>query len=552
MTARAERGWPGLQWRHAGAPEGLMTVANEGPVGERAQAAPRSAFLPAGWSLRTRLALLLALAIAFVIGVTTYLQSRVFERAVEGELSEAARLTALAVADDLELREGPLDAGELTQTLREFVETVPELRSITVVTISGGRAIVFASTASGAANGALETGRQALERRGPAWSGAEAPVRVLAVPFSRGGAPAGAVAVTVSFDSLIRLRNTGRVIAAWSTVLSIVSLFVLVELLTRWFIHRPIDAIRDTVGAVAAGSLEARAPVLRRDEIGAVAAGLNHMLDELQGLHASLQSQVAQATDELRQRNRDLLDLYQQMFRLREELGRSQQLAAVGETTSAVAHQIGTPLNLVSGHIQILLEQEAPGSAVAARLRVAEEQIRKVAAVVQGLLDRSRRRLENEAIDLSLVIGRLCALVQPALETAGVRLSYVGRPVRPIIGDVAQLELALLSLISNALDAMPGGGELRIGVADSGADVRVEIADTGVGIDPALRDRVFEPWFTTKAPGRGTGLGLSITRGVVTEHGGRIDLESEPGRGTTVTVMLPARPPAGEAKPSHA
>jgi signal transduction histidine kinase len=99
---------------------------------------------------------------------------------------------------------------------------------------------------------------------------------------------------------------------------------------------------------------------------------------------------------------------------------------------------------------------------------------------------------------------------------------------------------------------MPDGGDLSIRVADSGADVRVEISDTGVGIPAAVRDRVFEPWFTTKAPGRGTGLGLSITRGVVMEHGGRIDVASEPGRGTTVTVMLPARPQAGEAVPSHA
>jgi len=327
---------------------------------------------------------------------------------------------------------------------------------------------------------------------------------------------------------------------------------VLVELLTRWFIHRPIDGIRDTVGAVAAGSLERRAPVMRRDEIGAVATALNHMLDELQDLHGSLQTQVAQATAELRQRNRDLLDLYQQMFRLREELGRSQQLAAVGETTSAVAHQIGTPLNLVSGHIQLLLEQQEPGSPVAARLRVAEEQLRKVTAIVQGLLDRSRRRLAQEPVDLSQVIDRLCALAHPALETAGVRLVHTGASVQPIKGDVAQLELALLNLVSNALDAMPAGGELGIRVADSGSHVRVVITDSGAGIDPAIRDRVFDAWFTTKAPGRGTGLGLSIARSVVADHGGRIELTSEPGRGTTVTVLLPAMPPEQKVKPSHA
>jgi two-component system, NtrC family, sensor kinase len=529
-----------------------MTRRVAAQAGERAQVGPQVMALPSGWSLRTRLALLLGLAIALVIGVTTYFQFRVFERAIDDDLSEAARLTARAVADDIELRGGPFTSEGLTQTLREFVETVPEFGSITVVTLNAGKPGVFASTSPAVGNGSLEAGRQAIERRDLVWSSTSARVRVLAVPLSRDSKPFGAVAVTVSFDALIRLRNTGRVIAAWSTLLSIVSLFIVVELLTRWFIHRPIDAIRDTVGAVAAGSLDARAPVLRSDEIGAVATGLNRMLDELQDLHGSLQSEVARATAELRQRNRELVDSYQQMFRLREELGRSQQLAAVGETASQVAHQIGTPLNLVSGHIQLLLEQQDPNSAIAGRLRVAEEQIGKVTTIVQGLLDRSRRRLEREPLDLSEVIGRLCTLVQPALDTAKVRLSYERRPMGPIVGDVAELELALLNLISNALDAMPEGGDLTIRLADSGEEIRVEIADTGAGIPPEVRDHIFEPWFSTKGPGRGTGLGLSITRSVVAEHGGRLEIRSDTGHGTTVAVILPAVAPATDGKTSHA
>ena len=506
-----------------------------------------AAELPFGWSLRTRLALLLALAIVLVVGVTTYLQSRVFERTVEQELTDAARLTALAVADDLELREGPFTAAELEGSLRQLVDTLPELGSITVVILEAGKPVVYASTATSPPASALSASKRAIEKRDLVWSSSGTPVRVLAVPLMRGGKPFGAVSVTVSFDALFRLRNTGRVIAAWSTLIAIVSLFVLIELLTRWFIHRPIDAIRDTVRAVATGSLSARAPVLRQDEIGAVATGLNHMLGELEDLHGSLQSQIAQATAELRRRNRELLDMYQQMFQLREALGRSQQLAAVGEATSAVAHQIGTPLNLVSGHIQLLLEQQEPGSAIAQRLRVAEDQIRKVAAIVQGLLDRSRRRLVREPVDLSHVIRRLCALVQPALESAGVKLAFEGGPVRKVLGDVAELELTLLNFVSNALDAMPGGGSLTIRVSEVADTVRIEVADTGTGIPPEIRDRIFEPWFTTKQAGRGTGLGLSIARSVVTGHGGRIDVASVPGHGTTVTVVLPAtHDPAGE------
>jgi two-component system, NtrC family, sensor kinase len=503
--------------------------------------------LPIRWSLRTRLALLLGLAITLVVGVATYLQSRMFERTVEQELTEEARLAARAVAADLETLDGPFTPADLTGNLRDLAESLPELASITIVTLYAGKPMVYVSTATAPSAAAVAAGQQAIERQEPVWSRNGTPLRVLAVPLARDDKPFGAISVTVPFDALFRLRKTGRVIAAWSTLIAVVSLFVLIELLTRWFIHRPIGAIRKTVGEVASGSLSARAPVLRQDEIGAVATGLNHMLDELEGLHGTLQSKVAQATAELRQRNRELLDMYQQMFQLREELGRSQQLAAVGEATSAVAHQIGTPLNLVSGHIQLLLEQQEPGSPVAQRLRVAEDQLRKIASIVQGLLARSRRSLEREPVDLSHVIRRLCTLVQPALESAGVTLTFEGGPVRKVSGDVAELELTLLNFVSNALDAMHGGGSLTIRVKDDGDHVRIEVADTGTGIPPEIRDRIFEPWFTTKEAGRGTGLGLSIARSVVEGHGGRIDVASAPGRGTTLTVVLPAiRTPAAE------
>jgi signal transduction histidine kinase len=240
------------------------------------------------------------------------------------------------------------------------------------------------------------------------------------------------------------------------------------------------------------------------------------------------------------------------MFQLREELGRAQQLAAVGETTSTVAHQIGTPLNLVSGHIQVLIEEQGPDSPVTRRLQVAEEQIRKVTAIVAGLLDRSRRHLEQAPVDLGHLLGRLCTLVEPALESAGVCLSFETEPAVPIDADVAQLELALLNLISNALDAMPNGGRLMIRVASHADHVSVAVTDTGVGIPAELLGQIFEPWVTTKPLGEGTGLGLSIARRVVTDHGGRISVRSEQGSGSTFVVELPIRGVPAKDEADHA
>jgi len=305
------------------------------------------------------------------------------------------------------------------------------------------------------------------------------------------------------------------------------------------YILRPISRIRETMREAGEGRISVRVPVDRQDELGAIAAGLNHMLVQIETLHGSLQRRVSDATTELIARNRELMDLYPQMFRLREQLGRAQQLAAVGETASVVAHQVGTPLNLISGHIQVLIEEQGPNSPVTRRLQIAEDQIRKVAATVRGLLARSRRPIERDMVDLAALIRRMCTLVQPALEAAGVELTLDCDIVPGIQADALQLELALLNLISNALDAMPSGGQLAVSVHAGPDTAVIEIGDTGSGISPELIDRVFDAWVTTKAEGQGTGLGLSITRSVVTEHGGSIRVRSTPGTGSVFTVELP-------------
>ncbi|HPK71906.1 MAG TPA: HAMP domain-containing sensor histidine kinase [Vicinamibacterales bacterium] len=502
-------------------------------------------------SLWLRFSLFLAAAIAAVIGATTYLQSRLVEGTLEAELLETARLSALAAADDLALRPDLSDPDAVEQYLKAFGETVPEIRSLSMVTTQAGRTAVFASTASAVPEGLVAVGQHAIERRGVERGETAGALRVIAAPIAGGGRVGGAVAVTVSFEPLYRLRDRGRRIAAWATLCSVIALFGAVEWLVRWLIRRPIGGIRLTMEQVTRGDLAARAPVRRNDEIGAVATGLNSMLGQLQDLHESLQQRVSQATEELRARNRDLLDLYQQMFRLREELGRSQQLAAVGETASAVAHQIGTPLNLVSGHIQLAMESLDSASPLARRLKIAEEQIDRVTVIVKDLLSRSRRPLRRDRVDLLALLRRLCALVSPALEAAGVRLRFEGEPVPPVEADAVQLELALLNLVSNAIDAMPGGGDLAIRLAGRAGRALIEVSDTGVGMPPELADRVFQPWVTTKAAGHGTGLGLSIARNVIVEHGGSVGVTSVAGEGSVFTVDLPLPSPSATMNPAH-
>jgi two-component system, NtrC family, sensor kinase len=508
---------------------------------------------PSGrWSLRTRLALALGCAIAAVGGGTTYVQSRVVERTLESELVEAARLTALAVADDVQLRPTPYEPETIRDVLHGFSEAMPELGSLSVITADAGTVVLVASTSTSPQPDTVAAGRRAIETQQPVWVEPTGSLRILAQPLWRGGKPFGAVTVTVSFDALARLRNRGRAIALWSMMVSVGALFVLIEWLVRYFIHRPVGTILTTVRSVSQGHLSARVPALLDDELGVVADGLNRMLGELESLQAGLQLRVDDATAALRDRNRELLGMYQEMFTLREQLGRTQQLAAVGETASAVAHQIGTPLNLASGHLQLLMDEEGPTSPTTRRLQLADEQIGKVTAIVRDLLARSRRPLVREQVDPRQLLGRLCTLVAPAMETSGVALVFEPADVPTISADATQLELALLNLVSNALDAMAGGGQLTIRLEPGESRVRIVVADTGTGVPPELVARVFEPWVTTKPPGRGTGLGLGIARAVVVDHGGTLSLTSTPGAGTTVVVDLPAAPSDAKDPAHHA
>jgi signal transduction histidine kinase len=494
-------------------------------------------------SLRARLSWLAGLSAALVIGATTFLESRIIVREVEAEALDAAGATALGVAADIREREPLPDAAELADLQADFTQAVPELTALTVALTRDGRAVVHASTEADVPPELLPLAERAVRRHEMAISPEGAgSLRLVAVPLHlpRGGD--GAVVATLSMERMERVRRRARTAALIFAPITVLALTALIHSLTGRLVHGPLASLHDTMRRAGAGDLAARATLPRRDELGQVAEGLNALLDRMSDFNAALRDEVARATEQLQERNRLLQEGTQRLFAARRELARSEQLAVTGQMAASVAHQIGTPLNLISGYVQMIQEELPTGSVAATRLDTVQQQIGKVVAIVQGLLDAARRPvLQRRPVSPDELVRDACELARPTLEASGIALHASVAPALPPLNvDVGQMEQAFLNLITNAIDAMKGGGRLDVDVAATPeGDVEFRFEDSGCGIPPEDLGRIFDPLFTTKRPGKGTGLGLTIVRDVVAAHGGAVNVSSQPGRGTRVVVHLP-------------
>lgn len=487
------------------------------------------------------------------VGITGSLSVRASEQGLFQELTTTAVESAELLASEIALMGEPLPVADVDARLRTFDATVGEVGRIAVVTRGAEGAIVTATSGPPPAEAGIQLGLRAMEEGRTLTEHRTSPTDTVraAAPFFIAGRPAGAVVVRSDAAGILGVQRRALSSMLWFAALAIVVLVVLVDLLARPLVYTPIRQLRDTMQRVAAGDIQARAPTSGSDDLAEVAAGLNQMLEHMENFNDALQARVRQATAELETRNVERVESYHRLLAAREQLAGAEQMASIGQTAANVAHQVGTPLNLISGHVQMLREELEGDADVVRRLAVIEEQISKVTATVRTLLDRSRRLGPRVRTSVDNLVRRVAEAVSPNLETAHIRLD-LSLPAAPaeVVVDTVNLELALLNMVNNAVHAMPSGGRLAIGItAPSPTVVRISIADTGTGIAPDVLGHIFEQWFTTKPEGRGTGLGLSIAQDVVQSHGGRIAVSSEVGRGTTFTLDLPAADAAAADQP---
>jgi signal transduction histidine kinase len=289
-----------------------------------------------------------------------------------------------------------------------------------------------------------------------------------------------------------------------------------VAVIIGWRFTRPIQEMASAARRVAAGDLDFRVDVDRRDEVGQLAGTFNEMI-------AGLKSKRE----------------------LEERLNQAERAAVIGRLTQAVAHEIRNPLNVINLSIDHASKKYAPEDEQGRKqftrlLSSIKDEIERLKRLVNDLLNYGRpARLAVETVDMRKLMEETLALVRPQADAQGVEVTVeAGGGPAEVSGDRERLKSFISNLAINALQAMPTGGRLNARVARSDGMVEVSIADTGVGISEEALDKIFEPYFSTKQTG--FGLGLAVTKWVIQEHHGTIEAKSKVNEGTTFTVKLPA------------
>jgi signal transduction histidine kinase len=238
-----------------------------------------------------------------------------------------------------------------------------------------------------------------------------------------------------------------------------------------------------------------------------------------------------------------VMDDITEKVELEGQLMQAEKLSSIGLLAAGIAHEVNTPIAGISSYTQMLLKDTPESDRRKHILEKIEKQTFRAAEIVNGLLNFSRLNgSEFKDLDVNQLICDSLALLNHQLQSSHITVeSQFDRSLPPVHGNEGKLQQVFVNLFLNARDAMPSGGELAIHTAMNESMVIVDITDNGTGISKEDIKRIFDPFFTTKNVGKGTGLGLAVTYGIIQEHGGRIFVDSDSGKGTHFTLKLPTR-----------
>ncbi len=464
------------------------------------------------------------------------------ESAVENEIRQRALESARALKEELQ-SPSTFDARDATQAMEAFLRSHRGMNAIELAVKRPGPDLILRVTMGPGgpivdrSEGSAEAPRQETSAL---VEGAEGRFWSVAVPLHLGRSPAR-LTLEASLAEADQLAAKESQVFAAVTLGGALLLILAAQLLISRLIGRPITRIANAMAQVESGSLEVQAPLGAGREFDELARGFNAMLSRIRGFNQELTDRIEDATSDLARKNHDLAELNDLLVAARRDLTSKERLAALGQLAGTIAHELGNPLNSISGHVQLLERQTDLSEAARADLSLVSAEVRRMTDVIRRFLDSTRglrpapeptdvASLMHEAIDMTLSAEARARLTVTAEAQPGL-----GR----VVTDPSLVRHVLTNLIANAGDAMPQGGELHLSAFTEDGELCVRCSDTGAGIGQDERRRVFEPFYTTKPRGKGTGLGLAICREIARALRGRIEVESQPGHGATFTLRVP-------------
>lgn len=474
-----------------------------------------------------KLALALFAGVFIVVGVFTALRVRSEIEAFDRDVRRDHRIVGLTAAAALAKTRTREDAIRLARR----VDATRELINVRFVSLSAGAEPELRPLVSLAASDLPAPGvwKQVVKSQAPGAGSADLLVTYVGAPAVDEALGAMELAQPLASRSEYAWRGV------WSGLTSSLAMLLVgaatVVLIGARVVGQPVSELIHATRRIAEGDFNVLDSIHRGDEFGELASALRTMSQELKAERSRTQREAEARIQAL------------------EQLRHAERLTTLGQLASVLAHEIGTPLNVIAGHGKLIAAGRLDAAAVNESAVTIGEQSERITAIVRRVLDYARRRPARRVrLDASDVVQRACALLRGFAEQRGVRLE-VTSPDQPVelSADPDQLQQIAINLVLNAIHASPAGETVRFEVGDAErAPARPEqelialsVHDHGPGIPDDVRPLIFEPFYTTKPAGEGTGLGLSIVREIAHEHGGFVDVASVVGKGSSFTVFLP-------------
>lgn len=477
--------------------------------------------------LRTEIVLNVALLMIAATALSGFVVLKVSEQAALDQKVKSAKVILNSIQNSMKYFELSRNQ-ENIEGIQRFIDMVFESGDLDTIVLSDRNMRVIAHSSHDAV-GQIYSDDALLEgiRERRVTTQIHGKTVSVAGPLYLGNEIMGGVKIILSSRDVIEAAAKSQRLILFYVILNSLTLIVFGSVLLSRTIVRPIDELVAVTDAVAGGDLNQHIKVRRLNEIGMLAESFNRM------------------TNRIREGKEELEASIKHLKTAQDEVIRAEKLATVGRLAAGIAHEIGNPLSSIVGYTDIIQKGACKEDEEEYLSRIQAE-TQRINRIVTGLLDYARaREFELVWINLNDTLESSLDLVsvRKGFEKINIKIDLNDVPM--VMADAHQLQQVLINLFINAADAMPDGGSLvvRSGVRSHEIleFVEISVTDTGTGMGDDERRKIFDPFYTTKEPGKGTGLGLSICMRIIESFGGRIEVTSNKGAGSTFSILLPVK-----------